>query len=43
MVVLKLLWFTFIAFFPLWFGIIGNAYVLISEYFENKEDGYGKR
>ena len=30
-VFLKMAWFLFIAFFPLWFGLIGGSYLLIKE------------
>lgn len=32
MVALKILWFSFIAFFPLWFGLIGGLYVCYLEW-----------
>lgn len=40
----RFLWFCFIAFFPLWFGIIGGTYLLIVERIEKsrKENDYDK-
>lgn len=32
MVILKLMWFSFLAFMPMWFAIIGGLVLLFEEY-----------
>lgn len=37
-VFLKIVWFLWIALFPLWFGLIGGLYLLIKERLKNDDD-----